>query len=195
MPASRVIRLSLLLSALVVVLDLLITHRLSLVFGLAFPLICVAAAIAVRPRDFFAIGVLPPILMFAVMLVVSATNRTAIAQASDGVAQGVITGLAEHAVSLLVGYALCLAVLGVRQEFLRRQAGPDQHPATAAPSAPKPAPAATVVVPVPVAAANQANLSGSPAPTLSTSGEPDEKSTTVVGNDPHSPQSRTASTW
>lgn len=193
MPASRVIRLSLLLSALVVLVDLLITGRLSLIFGLAFPLICVASAIAVRPRDFFAVGVLPPILMFLVMVVVSATDRTAVAQASDGTAQGVITGLAEHAVSLLVGYALCLAVLAVRQQFLRRQARADRR-ASAAPVVHEAAPAA-IVVPAPEEAAGQANLSGSPAPTLTTSGEPEEKSTTVVGNDPHSPQSRTASTW
>lgn len=170
MPASRVIRLSLLLSALIVAGDLALTHRLGLAFGIAFPLVCMAAAIAVRPTDFFAIGVFPPILMFAVMLVVSATDRSALAKPDDGLTQGVITGLTEHAIALLVGYALCLGVLAVRQQVLRRR-----HATRHLPEA-------------------QLNLSGSPAPTLSTSGEPDEKSTTVVGNDPHSPQSSTAST-
>ena len=41
--------------------------------------------------------------------------------------------------------------------------------------------------------ARQAKRVGSPAPTRVTSGTPEEKSTTVVGSEPHSPESMTAS--
>ena len=176
--ASRVIRLSVLACTVVIGLDLLLTHHLSAVFGVAFPLICLAAALAVRPKDFFQIGVLPPLLMAAVMAALSGFDRAAIARVSDGFAQGLITGLTNHAVSLLIAYSLCLAVLAIRQRFLalrRREA--EAHAAA-----------------VHEAAAHSKGA-GSPAPTRTTSGAPAEKSTTVVGNEPHSPESRTASTW
>lgn len=41
----------------------------------------------------------------------------------------------------------------------------------------------------------QPKRAGSPAPTRSTSGAPPVKSTTVVGSDPHGPESITASSW
>lgn len=163
------IRLAVLACLVVMALDLLVTRELSLVFGLAFALICLGAALAVRPTDFFPIGVMPPLLMLGLMGLASAVFRGAIAEADIGFTQGLINGLADHAVSLLVGYALCLVVLAIRHRFLTRY-------------------------PVEPAADPQAKRSGSPAPTLTTSGEPDEKSTTVVGNEPHSPESSTAST-
>lgn len=169
MSASRVIRLALLASALVIGLDLLITRELSVLFALAFPMVCLGAALAVRPADFFQVGVLPPLLMLGLMGMLSAVHRPAVASDGVGFGQGLINGLADQAVPLLVGYALCLGVLAVRHHFLHRVRA--RH-----------------------AAGDQANLSGSPAPTRTISGAPEEKSTTVVGNEPHSPESSTAST-
>lgn len=174
MPASRVIRLVLLASTLVIGLDVLITGHLSLVFGLCFPLICLGAALAIRPAHFFQVGVLPPLLMLGLVGLLTAIHRPAITSTPISFTQDLINGLADHAVALLVGYALCLGVLAIRHHFLQRS-----HPPAHA--GPRPAP--------------QANLSGSPAPMRTTSGAPEEKSTTVVGNEPHSPESSTASTW
>lgn len=164
------IRLAALASVVIIALDLLITRQLGLIFGLTFPIVCLGAALAVRPTDFFPIGVMPPLLMLGIMGVTAATYRPAIAGSDVGFGQGLINGLAAHAVSLLIGYALCLCVLAIRHHFLGR---------LMTTLAPQPRP--------------QANLSGSPAPTRVTSGAPEEKSTTVVGNEPHSPESSTAS--
>ena len=42
-----------------------------LFFDLCFVAICLAAALMVRPRDFFTVGVLPPLLMFGTMVLVA----------------------------------------------------------------------------------------------------------------------------
>ena len=52
-----------------------------MLFDVAFVLVCVAAALAVRPRDFFVIGVLPPLLMAGTVAVLAlldlrGTSRT-----------------------------------------------------------------------------------------------------------------------
>lgn len=169
--ASRVIRLAVLASAIVIALEVALTGRVGLGLGLLFPLICAGAALAVRPSDFFQVGVLPPLLLLGLMAALSMVSRTAIAPEEVGFSQGLINGLAEHAMSLLIGYGLCLGVLAIRHHFLHREESG----------------AADVSV-------AQANRSGSPAPTRTTSGAPEEKSTTVVGNEPHSPESSTAST-
>jgi hypothetical protein len=104
---------------LVVLLDLQVFSRLSLVFDVAFVLVCVAAALAVRPKDFFVIGVLPPLLMAATIAVVAVTSRSSVADPHDGFLQTLVSGLAHHAGALVAGYALTLAVLALRQVALR----------------------------------------------------------------------------
>ena len=56
---------------LVVVLDLLVFSDVTVLFDVAFVLVCVAAALAVRPQDFFVIGVLPPLLMAGTVAVLA----------------------------------------------------------------------------------------------------------------------------
>lgn len=169
---SRTTRLSLLACLVLVGLDLLVTRHLDLVFDVGFGLVCVAAALAVRPRDFFTAGVLPPLLLLVLCAVLSLVYRSAVAGVDDGYVQGLVTGLARHAAALAVGYALCLAVLGVRLRVIgrRRQARRRQD-----------------------SDAGYSKREGSPAPYLTTSGSPEDRSTTVVGSEPHSPQSMTAS--
>lgn len=170
MSGSRVMRLAALAGVLVLALDLAIHGHPSYVFDLGFVLVCVGAALAVRPRDFFAVGVLPPLLLLVLMLVPALLHPAWVGRTGDGVLQAVVSGLAHRATGLLASYLLTLAVLGIRQQVrrkrllhLREQQG-------------------------------QANREASPAPTRSTTGMPSEKSTTVVGSDPHSPESITAST-
>lgn len=99
----------------VVVIDLALIGETTLFFDLAFVATCVVAALTVRPRDFFAIGVLPPLLMLGTVLILAVVARGAIAEAEDGLVQAVVSGLAHHAGSLTTGYGLTLALLAVRQ--------------------------------------------------------------------------------
>jgi hypothetical protein len=89
--------------------------HLRLFFDLCFVLICLGAAVMVRPRDFFTVGVLPPLLMFGTMLIVALNGPKVIATPHDGVVQAVITGLAHHSMGLFAGYTLCLLTLLARQ--------------------------------------------------------------------------------
>jgi hypothetical protein len=102
-----------------VVLASLLLGRIGLLFDLAFVVVCVAAALAVRPQDFFTVGVLPPLLLAATVTVVAIVDPGAVARAGDAVAQAVVSGLAHHAIALVIGYALTLGVLALRQVALR----------------------------------------------------------------------------
>jgi hypothetical protein len=92
---------------------------LGLVFDGTFVVVCVAAALLVRPRDFFGVGVLPPLGMLAIVAILAAFDRTAVADATDGFGQATVSGLAHHAGALVVGYALTLGLLALRQVALR----------------------------------------------------------------------------
>lgn len=104
----------------VVVLDLLLSADLGALFDLAFVALSVAAALAVRPRDFFTVGVLPPLAMLLVVVLLAISEPGSIADAHDGVVQATVSGLSGHALALVIGYAACLALLAVRREVLAR---------------------------------------------------------------------------
>ena len=89
--------------------------RLTLLFDATFVATCVAAALAVRPRDFFVVGVLPPLSMLVIVAILAAFERTAVAESGDGPVQATVSGLAHHAGALVVGYTLTLAILALRQ--------------------------------------------------------------------------------
>lgn len=96
------------------------------IFDVTFVVVCVAAALLVRPRDFFVIGVLPPLSMLVIVAVLAAFDRGAVAEPADGFAQATVSGLAHHAGALVVGYALTLGLLALRQVALRN-AGAIRH--------------------------------------------------------------------
>ncbi len=98
-------------------IEITMVGHLRLFFDLCFVLICLAAAMLVRPRDFFTVGVLPPLLMFGTMVIVAFNGPGVIATPHDGVVQAVITGLAHHSMALFAGYAVCLGMLLARQRF------------------------------------------------------------------------------
>jgi hypothetical protein len=116
----RVTRFSMLVSALLVLADLVVTGGLGSVFDSGFIVLCVGMALAVRPEDFFRVGVLPPMLLLGISAVLGLGHRSAIAAADDAYVQSVISGLAHHSGALLAGYALTLAVLGIRLRVMRR---------------------------------------------------------------------------
>lgn len=95
--------------------------RIGLFFDLVFVVACVGAALMVRPRDFFTVGVLPPLALTAAVLVLAVADPAAVAQADDSVAQALVSGLAHHAQALALGYGLALLVLALRQVALRNQ--------------------------------------------------------------------------
>ncbi len=126
-----------------VTLDLALGGDLGLLFDLCFVGLCVVTALLVRPRDFFTVGVLPPLLMLSVLVLVEATNPGVLGEPRDGAVQSVVTGLAHHVGALVTGYVLCLVVLAIRHRFVAGRA---------------------------TGVAQATNRSGSPAPTRSTSG-------------------------
>ena len=166
MAGSRVTRLAIWGCVPVLALDLAINGRLTLIFDLAFVLLCVGAALAVRPRDFFQVGVLPPLLLLGIITLVALIHTPWIANPGDALVQAVVSGLAHRAGGLLTAYLLALAVLAIRQRVARKRIQQ---------------------------AVDYSKRAGSPAPTRSTTAGPSDKSTTVVGSEPHSPASRTAS--
>lgn len=103
----------------VLVTDQLATGGVSWLFDVSFVLICVAAGLAVRPPDMFVVAVLPPLLMLASMVALAFADRAAVARATDGAVQAVVSGLAHHAGALFVGYTLTLTVLALRGVALK----------------------------------------------------------------------------
>jgi len=166
MASSRVVRLAILGGLLVLALDIAINGQLTLIFDIGFVLLCVWAALAVRPRDFFPIGVLPPLLLLGLITLLAIIHTGWVAQPGDRLIQAVVSGLAHRATGLLTAYLLTLAILAIRQRVFRKRARQSVR---------------------------YSKRAGSPAPTRATTGAPSERSTTVVGSEPHSPASSTAS--
>ncbi len=132
-PGRQVVALGLALALTAVVIDQGLFGKVGLFFDLCFVLICVATALAVRPRDFFTVGVLPPLLMATVFTMIGLTRPELIADEGDGVIQAVVSGLGHHAGALVTGYVLCLAILAVRHRVRHRvlseARATDRHPA------------------------------------------------------------------
>jgi len=118
-PGPLVVVAAALLVLAVVSLDLLAFEGLTVLFDIGFVLVCTAAALAVRPRDFFVIGVFPPLLMAGTIAVLSVQSPGTVADPGDGFLQSLVSGLAHHAGALVVGYALTLMVLALRQVAMR----------------------------------------------------------------------------
>ena len=119
-PGRQVVALGAALALTAVVIDVAVVGRISLFFDLCFITMCVALALAVRPTDFFVVGVLPPLIMVGVFTLLGFTRPDVIAHAQDGVVQSVVSGLSHHSGALVVGYVLCLTTLAVRQRMAGR---------------------------------------------------------------------------
>ena len=103
----------------VATVEVTLVGHLRLFFDLCFVVICLVSALKVRHRDFFTVGVLPPLLMFATMVLVALNGSQVIADPHDSTVQAIITGLAHHSVALFAGYAVCLLTLLARQRLPR----------------------------------------------------------------------------
>jgi hypothetical protein len=116
-PGRQVVALGAAVTLTAVVLDIALGNDLGLLFDLAFVATCVLVALRVRPQDSFTVGVLPPLLMLAVLVLVDIARPEVLGHPQDGAVQSVVTGLAHHAGALVTGYLLCLTVLAIRHRF------------------------------------------------------------------------------
>lgn len=116
---SEVVALATALTLTVAAAEITVAGRLGLFFDACFVVVCLVAATMVRPREFFSVGVLPPLLMLGTMLLVALNGTQVIATRHDSVVQAVITGLAHHSLALFAGYAVCLVTLVLRQHSAR----------------------------------------------------------------------------
>ena len=105
--------------ALVVALDVVLDGRLGLLFDVGLVVLSVVAALWVRASDFFTVGVMPPLLLAVTVVTLVVVDQSTVARADDGALQAVVSGLAHHALALLVGYAVTLALLALRQVAIR----------------------------------------------------------------------------
>lgn len=118
-PGPLVLRATTMLLLAVVGLNYLATSTLGLGFDLVFIVACAVIALWVRPRDFFMIGVFPPIFLGAVVIVLGIADPGSVARASDNAGQAVVSGLAHQAQTLVIGYGLTLALIALRQVAIR----------------------------------------------------------------------------
>jgi hypothetical protein len=118
-PGNEVVALAAALVLTAAAAETALVGHLRLFFDLWFVLVCLGAALLVRPGDFFTVGVLPPLLMAGTMVIVALNGPRVIATPHDSVVQAVITGLAHHSLALFAGYAVCLATLVARQRAAR----------------------------------------------------------------------------
>ncbi len=110
----QMVALGVALALTVAAVDLVVTGQVGLLFDLGFFVVCLVLALAVHPRDFFTVGVLPPLLMLATIWLLAITRAEAVARPGDGLAQAVISGLSHHSLGLVVAYLSSLAVLVIR---------------------------------------------------------------------------------
>lgn len=119
-PGHSVVSLGVAVVLTAVAIDITLSEDLGLLFDLSFVVLCVALALMVRPRDFFTIGVLPPLMMLGVVLLLAVAVPEAVSTRHSDVVGTVVAGLAHHAGALVIGYALCLGILANRQRYLTR---------------------------------------------------------------------------
>jgi hypothetical protein len=120
-PGRLVLRATTLLLLVAVGLNLLATGSLGLPFDLVFIASCVLIALWVHPRDFFMIGVYPPIALGVVVVTLAVVDPAAVARAADPAGQAVVSGLAHQAWPLVIGYALTLGIIALRQVAIRNR--------------------------------------------------------------------------
>lgn len=120
-PGGRVVALGVALTLTVAVIESLLGGHIGVLFDICFVMICVGVALLVHPRDFFAIGVLPPLLMLGIFILFAFSSRDGLGGThGDGFLQSVVSALGRHAIALFVGYALALACLLVRRNRINK---------------------------------------------------------------------------
>jgi hypothetical protein len=120
-PGRLVLRATTLLLLTVAGMNLLVTGSLGLPFDLVFIAACALVALWARPRDFFMIGVYPPIVLGALVITLAVVEPATVARADDPAGQAIVSGLAHQAWPLVIGYALTLGIIALRQVAIRNR--------------------------------------------------------------------------
>lgn len=115
-PGREMIALGVALALTVASFDLVLTDHIGVLFDAGFLVVCLALALAVRPRDFFTVGVMPPLLMLTTFLLLAMSRSEALTRRGDGLWPAVLGGLSDHAWGLALGYVACLGVLRLRRQ-------------------------------------------------------------------------------
>jgi hypothetical protein len=118
LPARGIVLASVLAAGGCAAVDLALTNGITLFFDLCFIVVCLVSAMAVRRRDFFTTGVLPPLLFAAVVACIAVRNPGAFVHVG-GMSKAFLAGLAQHAAALVTGYAIALTVLAARVSAAR----------------------------------------------------------------------------
>ena len=120
-PGSRVVALAAALTLTVAIVESRLGDHVGLLYDLCFVVICAGVAILVHPRDFFSVGVLPPLLMLGVIVLFALGSRASLGtDPGDGFIQAVASALGRHAVALGLGYAAALSCLAIRRKRAAR---------------------------------------------------------------------------
>lgn len=90
---------------------------------LVFVVACALAALRVHPRDFFGVGVMPPMLLLGLMTLAALADRGAVARPGDSLVQAIVSGLAHHSPALVLGYLAALGTLAYRRYRLETAGG------------------------------------------------------------------------
>ena len=80
-PGRAVVALGVAVALSAIVVNVAMVGRVSMFFDLWFVLLCLGLALLVRPRDFFTVGVLPPLIMVGAFAVLAVDRPEAIADA------------------------------------------------------------------------------------------------------------------
>jgi hypothetical protein len=113
-PGRGIILLSLLAAFAVAAADISLNDRLSLLFSLGFFLIGPLCALSVRRSDLFTAGVLPPLLLAAVIGVLAIAMPSAVNTPSGSISHAWVAGLAHHAGGLVSAHAAALLLIALR---------------------------------------------------------------------------------
>lgn len=94
--------------------DVALTARLSMFFDLCFILVCLWAALVVRRRGLYAAGVLPPLLLGAVVAVLALRFPSAVTSSDLTFVSTWLTGLTLHGGALAAAHLVVLVIVGLR---------------------------------------------------------------------------------
>jgi hypothetical protein len=113
-PGRGIILLGLVGAFAVAAVDIGLNDQLSLFFSLGFILIGLLCALSVRRSDLFTAGVLPPLLLAAVVGLFAVAMPSAVGTPSGSVSHAWVAGLAHHAGGLVSAHGAALLIIALR---------------------------------------------------------------------------------
>jgi hypothetical protein len=113
-PGRGIILLGLVAAFALAAVDIALNDQLSLFFSLGFVLIGLLCALGVRRSDLFTAGVLPPLLLAAIVGVFAIAMPSAVEATSGSISHAWVAGLAHHAGGLVSAHAAALLMIALR---------------------------------------------------------------------------------